>query len=138
MLIYSAITSLDGYTTDPDGNFDWSAPDEEVLAFLNEQERRIGTYLYGRRMYEVMHYWENVSLDGQSAAARDFAGIWRAADKIVYSTSLPGPSTAVTPFVVGGGLSALLPGAAASLDLVDERRFASGVVYLHYRARARA
>ena len=85
MLIYSAITSLDGYTTDAEGNFDWGAPDEEVLAFLNDRERPIGTYLYGRLMYEVMRYWEDVDLTGRSAAARDFAGIWRSADKIVYS-----------------------------------------------------
>ena len=74
MLVYSAIMSLDGNTTDADGNFEWSAPDEEVLAFLNDRERPIGTYLYGRLMYEVMHYWENAALAGQSAAARDFAG----------------------------------------------------------------
>jgi dihydrofolate reductase len=96
VLIYSAITSLDGYTTDAEGNFDWSAPDEEVLAFINNLERPIGTYLYGRLMYEVMHYWENVNLADQSAEARDFAGIWRSADKVVYSTSLPEASTAKT------------------------------------------
>ena len=196
MLVYSAITSLDGYTTDPDGNFEWSAPDEEVLAFLNDRERPIGTYLYGRLMYEVMHVWENVDLDGQSAAFRDYAGIWRAADKIVYSSSLPdatagtmttatatagtataatartrversfdpeavralkergdvsigGPTLAahairaglvdvyelyVTPFIVGGGLAALPAGVRVPLDLVDEHRFASGVVYLRYRS----
>lgn len=96
MLIYSAIVSLDGYTTDEDGSFGWSEPDEEVLAFLNDLERPIGTYLYGRRMYETMLYWENADLAGLSAAARDYAGIWRSADKVVYSTSLPGTSTAKT------------------------------------------
>lgn len=96
VLVYSAITSLDGYTTDAEGNFGWSAPDEEVLAFLNDRERPIGTYLYGRLMYEVMHYWENVDLAGHSAADRDFAGIWRSADKIVYSSSLPEATTART------------------------------------------
>ena len=180
MLVYSAITSLDGYTTDPEGNFEWSAPDEEVLAFINDLERPIGTYLYGRLMYEVMHYWENVNLAEQSAAERDFAEIWRSADKIVYSASLPEASTAktsierrfdpdairalkqqgevsiggptlaahaikaglvdeyqlfVTPFIVGGGLAALPQGAGVSLDLVEVRRFAGGVVYLRYRPR---
>ncbi|MGH3156181.1 MAG: dihydrofolate reductase family protein, partial [Streptosporangiaceae bacterium] len=96
MLIYSAIVSLDGYTNDEDGKIGWSTPDEEVLAFLNGLERPIGTYLYGRRMYETMLYWENVDLAGLSAPARDFAGIWRSADKIVYSTSLPEASTART------------------------------------------
>jgi dihydrofolate reductase len=178
VLVYSAITSLDGYTTDAEGNFDWGAPDDEVLAFLNDRERPIGTYLYGRRMYEVMRYWEHVDLAGRSAADRDFAGIWRSADKIVYSSSLPeavtaktriergfdpeavralkrqgdvsigGPTLAaraigaglvdeyelyVTPIIVGGGLPALPSGVRASLRLADERRFASGVVYLRYR-----
>ena len=68
MLIYSMITSLDGYTADADGKFDWSGPDEEVHAFVNDLERGIGTYLYGRRMYEVMLYWETVSLEGSSSA----------------------------------------------------------------------
>jgi dihydrofolate reductase len=182
MLVYSAITSLDGYTTDPDGNIEWSAPDEEVLAFLNDRERPIGTYLYGRRMHEVMRYWENADLDGQSAAFRDFAGIWRSADKIVYSSSLPEATTArtriersfdpdavralkeqgdvsiggptlaahaigaglvdeyelyLTPFLVGGGLPALPSGVRAALDLVDEHRFANGVVYLRYQPLSR-
>lgn len=88
MLIYSAIASLDGYTADAEGKFDWAEPDAEVHAFVNDLERGIGTYLYGRRMYEVMHFWETVSLEGQSPVVRDFAGIWRAADKIVYSTTL--------------------------------------------------
>ena len=96
MLSYSAIVSLDGYTNDEEGKFGWGAPDEEVLAFINDLERPVSTYLYGRRMYEVMRYWENVDLAGQPAAARDFAGIWRSADKIVYSTTLPEISTART------------------------------------------
>jgi dihydrofolate reductase len=180
MLIYSTITSLDGYTADADGKFDWAAPDEEVFAFINDLERGVGTYLYGRRMYEVMLYWETVSLEGGSPAGRDFAGIWRSADKIVYSTTLraapsartrieprfdpeavralkqhgdvsiggPGVAAAairaglvdeyqlfVTPMVVGGGTSVFPDGARAGLDLVDQRRFASGVVYLRYRPR---
>ena len=88
-LIYSAIMSLDGYTADADGRIEWAAPDEEVHAFVNELERPVGTYLYGRRMYETMRYWETAhTLDGQSPVSLDFARIWQAADKIVYSTTL--------------------------------------------------
>jgi dihydrofolate reductase len=94
-LIYSAITSLDGYVADEDGNFDWSAPDEEVHAFVNDLERQIGTYLYGRRMYEVMAYWETAPTAGPSAE-QDYARIWQAADKIVYSKTLQTTSTART------------------------------------------
>ena len=96
MLIYSAIASLDGYTADAKGEFGWAAPDEEVHAFVNDLERPVGTYLYGRRMYEIMRYWETVSLEDRSPASRDFAAIWRAADKIVYSSTLPAPSSART------------------------------------------
>ena len=92
-LIYSAITSLDGYVADDTGNFDWAAPDEEVHAFVNELERPIGTYLYGRRMYEVMQVWETMPTDDEPPVMQDFARIWRAADKIVYSTILERPST---------------------------------------------
>src|SRR6058998_3566389 len=92
-LIYSAITSLDGYVADRDGRFDWAEPDEEVHAFVNELERTVGTYLYGRRMYEVMAAWETLDIDGQPKVVRDFARIWRAADKIVYSRTLQAPST---------------------------------------------
>ena len=88
-LIYSAITSLDGYVADGDGNFDWAVPDEEVHTFINDLERPVGTYLYGRRMYEVMIYWETThTLADQSPVMQDFAEIWRAADKIVYSRTL--------------------------------------------------
>lgn len=180
MLIYSMITSLDGYIADADGKFDWGAPDEEVFAFLNDLQRGIGTHLYGRRMYEVMVYWETVPLDGQSPAARDWAAIWRSVDKIVYSTtlrevssartrieprfdpeavralkqhgdvSIAGPALAaaamraglvdeyqlfVTPLVVGGGTAVFPDGIRAGLDLVDQRRFGNGVVYLRYRPR---
>ncbi len=85
-LIYSAITSLDGYVADEDGRFDWSVPDEEVHAAVNDLVRTVGTHLYGRRMYGVMAAWE--TLDGGSPATQDFAAIWRDADKIVYSTTL--------------------------------------------------
>jgi dihydrofolate reductase len=96
-LIYSAIMSLDGYIADADGNIEWAAPDEEVHAFVNELERPVGTYLYGRRMYETMRSWETAhTLAGQSAVSLDFARIWQAADKIVYSTTLQGADTART------------------------------------------
>jgi dihydrofolate reductase len=88
-LIYSAIASLDGYVEDKNGKFDWAAPDDEVHAFVNDLERPIGTHLYGRRMYETMVFWETFSTSAdQSAVARDFAEIWRAAEKIVYSRTL--------------------------------------------------
>ena len=179
MLVYSVIASLDGYTADAEGKFDWAEPDEEVHAFVNEHERGIGTYLYGRRMYETMVGWETVPLAGQSQPTRDFAEIWRAADKVVYSTTLTAVSSArtrieplfdpeavralkqrgdvsvggpglavsairaglvdeyhlfVTPVVVGGGTAVFPDGVRAGLDLVDEHRFASGVVHLRYRA----
>ena len=96
-LIYSAITSLDGYVADENGNFDWSAPDEEVHAFVNDLERPIGTYLYGRRMYDVMKYWETAVTSGDVAPVmRDYAEIWQAADKIVFSKSLEEVSSART------------------------------------------
>ena len=183
-LIYSAITSLDGYIEDSDGNFDWAEPDEEVHGFINELERPVGTYLYGRRMYEVMIGWEtDPTLAEQSPYMRDFAEIWRAADKIVYSTTLKEASTArtlierdfdadavremkgsaqrdlavggpdlaasafrarlidechlfVVPIVVGGGKQALPDGVRIELDLLDERRFGNGTVYLRYRTRS--
>jgi dihydrofolate reductase len=96
-LIYSAITSLDGYIEDEDGKFDWAEPDEEVLIFLNDLERSAGTYLYGRRMYETMLGWEtDPRFAAQSTVMRDFAEIWQAADKVVYSTTLQAVSTART------------------------------------------
>jgi dihydrofolate reductase len=96
-LIYSAITSVDGYIEDADGKFDWAAPDDEVHAFVNELERPIGTYLYGRRMYETMVYWESPpDLAGQPSFVLDFAKIWQSADKIVYSKTLPAVSSANT------------------------------------------
>jgi dihydrofolate reductase len=95
-LIYSAITSLDGYIEDEDGKFDWAQPDEEVHSFINELERPVGTYLYGRRMYETMVAWETLSLADQPPSMREFAEIWRAADKIVYSKTLETASSART------------------------------------------
>ena len=96
-LIYSAIASLDGYVEDEAGGFDWAAPDDEVHAFVNDLERPIGTYLYGRRMYETMVGWERVDTGvDQPAASRDYAEIWRAAEKIVYSRTLQTASSART------------------------------------------
>jgi dihydrofolate reductase len=183
-LIYSAITSLDGYVADEDGNFDWAEPDEEVHTFVNDLERPVGTHLYGRRMYEVMVYWETAdTLPDQPAFIRDFAQIWQAADKIVYSKTLEivssartrierdfdpeavrqrkesserdltvsGPDLAaqaikaglvdelhlfVNPIVVGSGSPSLPDDVRVELELLDERRFHNGVVYLHYGAKA--
>ena len=180
-LIYSAITSLDGYVADEHGGFDWAAPDEEVHAFVNDLERPVGTYLYGRRMYDVMTYWETASTAAdEPAVTRDFARIWQAADKVVYSTTLEAVSSArtrierafdpeavrrlkaaavrdvtvggadlaahairaglvdechlfVTPVLVGGGTPSLPDGIRVKLELLDEHRFGSGVVHLHYR-----
>ncbi len=181
-LIYTAITSLDGFVNDADGRFDWAEPSEEVHAFVNDLERPIGTYLYGRRMYEVMGAWEVMDLAGQSAVIRDYAEIWRAADKIVYSKTLEATSSArtrierdfdlgairrikaesardisvggptlaalaikaglvdeyhlfITPVIVGGGTPGLPADVSVKLELLDERRFANGVVHLHYRTR---
>jgi dihydrofolate reductase len=165
---------------DEEGRFDWAAPDEEVHAFVNELERPIGTYLYGRRMYDVMAVWERWPREGDSPVTSDFASLWQAADKVVYSTTLDavstrrtrlehsfeppavrelkasaerdisvgGPTLAasalraglvdelhlfVTPVVVGGGTAALPDDIHLALELLDERRFAGGVVHLHYR-----
>jgi dihydrofolate reductase len=96
-LIYTVITSLDGYVADEDGNFDWAAPSDEVHAFVNDLERPIGTYLYGRRLYEVMVAWESMpNLAAQPAVIRDYAAIWQAADKIIYSSTLEATSSART------------------------------------------
>jgi dihydrofolate reductase len=107
-LIYSAITSLDGYVEDEHGRFGWAKPDAEVLAFVNELERPIGTHLYGRRMYETMVWWETIDTGpAQNAVVRDdaelwraavcdYAELWRAADKIVYSRTLETVSSART------------------------------------------
>ena len=96
-LIYSAFTSLDGYVADETGNFDWAELDEEVHAFINNRERQIGTYLFGRKMYETMAVWEtpDVIPDG-TAAMLEYVPIWQAAEKIVYSTTLQAVSTART------------------------------------------
>jgi dihydrofolate reductase len=93
-LIYTAITSLDGYVADESGNWDWSFPDEEVHTFVNEMERPVGTYLLGRRMYDVLQVWE--TMDDPAPAMRDYATLWRAAEKIVFSRTLEEVSSART------------------------------------------
>ncbi|NEK56615.1 dihydrofolate reductase family protein [Geodermatophilus sabuli] len=182
-LVYAAIASLDGYVADDAGSFDWAVPDAEVHTAVNDLVRPIGTYLYGRRLYEVMVGWET-AFDGPDdpPEARDFAAVWRAADKVVHSRTLEAVASARTrvvrefdpeevrrlkatadrdlsvggphlagqafaaglvdechlflvPHLVGGGLRALPDGVRLELELVGERRFASGVVHLHHRVR---
>jgi dihydrofolate reductase len=180
-LIYSTIQSLDGYIEDADGRFDWSEPDEEVHQFVNDLVRPAGTFLYGRRMYETMAVWETEPAHAAaSPVTGDFAKIWQAADKVVYSTTLDRPVTARTriersfdpqavralkasadrdlvigganlaaqairaglvdelqvvlaPAVVGGGKRAIPEGVRLGLELVDQRRFPSGMAFLAYR-----
>ena len=95
-LIYTAIASLDGYVEDASGGFGWAAPDKEVHAFINDAERPIGTYLYGRRLYQTMVYWESAAVPGRTDVERDYAAIWRAAEKIVFSRTLPAVSSSRT------------------------------------------
>ena len=183
-LIYSAITSLDGYVADEDGKFDWSMPDAEVMRFLNEIERPVGTYLYGRGMYEVMAGWETApTRENRSPTLQDFTQLWQAADKVVYSRTLEKVSTSktrlerefdpdavrhmkasadsdmsvggpelagqalkaglvdechlyLTPIVVGGGKPSFPDNLRLPLELLEERRFGNGVVYVRYRTGA--
>src|ERR671930_48195 len=180
-LLYLMNVSLDGSIADEDGKLDWAAPDEEFFSFINDLERPVGTYLYGRRLYEMMAVWEtDPAAAAQSPAAGEFAKIWQTADKVVYSTTLQAASTTRTrierdfdpeavrqlkaaaerdltvggptlgahaitaglvdeyhlfvwPVVVGGGRHFFPNGARLQLELLDERRFTSGMVYLRYR-----
>lgn len=182
-LVWSGITSLDGYLVDSDGSFAWAAPDEEVHRFANEMARPIGTQLYGRRMYEVMAGWEDeppAPAGVPPSVTAEFGALWRAADKVVYSTTLPAVSTRrtrlerafdpaavravkagsardvsvggaglaahavraglvdeiqlfLTPVLVGGGTPFLPAGVRVPLELLDERRFAGGTVWVRYR-----
>ncbi|HEY5171546.1 MAG TPA: dihydrofolate reductase family protein [Acidimicrobiia bacterium] len=180
-LIYIANVSLDGYIEDSHGNFDWTAPDDEVFAFITDLIRSAGTYLYGRRMYETMAVWEtDPALAAQSELMGDFARVWQAANKVVYSPTLNEVSTAKTqlernfdpeairdlkapaardltvggpnlaahafnaglvdecqllicPVFVGTGKPSLPRDMRANLELLDERRFSNGVVYVRYR-----
>ena len=182
-LSYTMIASLDGYIADEDGKFDWAEPDEEVHSLINDLERPVGTYLLGRRMYDVLAYWDDPpGLDEQPSFVREFAEIWQAADKVVYSRTLEAPTTArtriernfdpdavrqlkaqsdrdltiggpelaaqairaglvddyqmfVVPAVVGAGTQSLPHNVRIELELVDERRFDNGTVFLHYRTR---
>jgi dihydrofolate reductase len=95
-LVYIANTSLDGYTEDPDGGIDWGAPDEEYFGFINDLQRPVGTYLYGRRMYEAMAYWETASIEDQPPWVVEFTNMWRAADKVVFSKTLASVSSGRT------------------------------------------
>ncbi len=180
-LIYSAIGSLDGYVADEEGNFDWAAPDEEVHKFVNDIARPIGTFLLGRRMYDVLAYWDDPpTLDEQPRPIQEFTEIWQSADKVVYSRTLEAARTArtrierdfdaeavrqlkeesdrdlavggpdlagqairaglvdeyqlyLTPVLVGGGTRSLPRDVRMDLDLVDERRFRNGMVFLRLR-----
>ncbi|HET7455372.1 MAG TPA: dihydrofolate reductase family protein [Solirubrobacterales bacterium] len=121
-LIYSAIASLDGYVADEHGKFDWAMPDEEVHAFVNDLERPVGTHLYGRRMYEVLKVWETDEiLQGQPQVMRDYADIWRAAEKIVYSRSLGEVETSRTRLE-----STFDPDAIRALKQTEDREIAIG------------
>jgi dihydrofolate reductase len=179
-LVYMMLASIDGYMEDEAGDFGWARPSDEVHAFVNDLERPVGTYLYGRRMYETMRYWETAPAEDEaSPVTRDFAEVWRAADKVVYSRTLEtaptgrtrierdfdpeavramkqaatsdiavgGPGLAaeafraglvdecqlfLVPVVVGGGKRALPDGVRLDLDLLDERRFENGTVFLRY------
>ncbi|HEY3573754.1 MAG TPA: dihydrofolate reductase family protein [Arthrobacter sp.] len=182
-LIYSGLMSLDGYIADRDGNFDWAEPDAEVHSFVNELMRPAGTHLLGRRMYEVMAVWDHPEDFGEIPGhIRDFADIWKAADKVVFSRTLQDVSTARTrierefdadavgrlkaeaggdlaiggadlagaairaglvdefqmflsPVAVGGGKSFLPDGVRLRLELLEERRFGNGTVFLRYANR---
>jgi dihydrofolate reductase len=182
-LVSMGITSLDGYISDEHGDFSWAAPDVDVHAFVNDLERSIGTYLYGRRMYEVMRFWETAAdLPDLPAVGREYAAIWGDTDKVVYSSSLEeaptsrtrlerafdpdavrrmkaeserdlsvaGPGLAANafraglvdvaamflyPVVLGGGTAFLPDGVRLDLELLDERRFGNGVVFLRYAVR---
>jgi dihydrofolate reductase len=179
-LLYTVIASLDGYVVDADGRFDWAEPPEDVHAHVNAAERDIGTYLYGRRLYETMAVWQTLGSEpGDPPVVRDYGEVWRAADKVVYSATLDAVSTPrtrlersfepaavrqlkaaadadlsvggaalaasalraglvdeariyVAPVVVGGGRPWLPDGLRLRLELLDEQRFAGGMVYLRY------
>jgi dihydrofolate reductase len=183
-LIYTAITSLDGFVADEHRKWEWSSPSHEVHAFINDLERGSGTLLLGRRMYDVLVAWETMDLEGQPEEIAEYKSIWLAADKVVYSRSLEeprsertriersfdaaaiselkasassdisvgGPEIAaqalaagvvdeigllVSPVIVGGGNPALPSGQRIDLALLDERRFANGVVHLRYAVTGR-
>ena len=128
-LIYSAITSLDGYVTDEDGNFDWAAPDEDVHTFVNDLERPVGTYLYGRRMYEAVRQMKALAGRDMTVGGPDLAA------QAIKAGLVDECHLFVAPIVVGGGKQSLPNNVRLKLELLDERRFGNGVVHLHYRTR---
>ena len=179
-LIYTGITSLDGYIADESGSFDWAMPDEEVHGFANQLDRTTGTYLLGRQLYEVMRFWDAEPAADDPPVIHEYARIWQGADKVVYSrslTGLDGPRARLEhqfnpddvralveasdgdvsvggadlagqalkaglvdevrqllfPVIVGGGKPFLPDGLRLDLELLEERRFGNGAVYLHYR-----
>jgi dihydrofolate reductase len=181
-LISAALASLDGFVADEDGNFDWAEPDADVHGFVNDLARPVGTMLLGRRMYDVLVAWETLETADEPTQIKDFAEIWRATDKVVYSKTLETVSSAKTriersfdpdavrrmkeeaardlsiagpdlaaqaieeglvdeiqlflsPIVVGGGTPALPKGVRVTLELLDERRFGNGTVFLRYRTK---
>lgn len=183
LLNYSAFASLDGYIADEQGDFSWAMPSPEAHTLANELMEPIGTCIYGRRMYEMMTYWDSPEATAEGSGIEyDFAMTWRAADKIVYSRTLAevatartrlerefrsddilklkaeatadieigGPTIAaaalhaglvdqfalfIVPVVIGGGIPAFPPGLKQAWELMDERRFADGMVYLRYRSK---
>ena len=180
-LIYASNVSLDGFIEDEHGSFDWTAPSDDVFAFITNLVRPVGTHLYGRRLYETMAVWEtDPALAAQSELMADFAQVWQSADKVVYSTTLDAVSTGksrlercfdpdairrmkantnrdltvggailaahafraglvdechlfIHPVVLGRGKPSLPGEPRIKLDLLDERRFVNGVVYVGYR-----
>ncbi|SNY54391.1 dihydrofolate reductase family protein [Paractinoplanes atraurantiacus] len=127
-LIYSMITSVDGYVSDRNGDFGWSAPDEESHRFIGERTRAVGTYLMGRRMYEVMSYWEAID-PAEPEVMHEFAGVWQAAGLVdEYQLIL-------APALVGGGTAFFPPQVRAGLELLESHVFGNGVVFLRYAVR---
>ena len=120
MLVYSAITSLDGYVADETGSFDWAFPSPELHAAVNDLERGVGTYLYGRRLYEVMRFWADAPVEEGSPQEQDYAGIWRAAEKVVYSRTLAEvdtPRTRLEPAFEADAVRALVRGAGTDVSI---------------------
>ena len=151
-LVFASITSLDLFVNDAEGNFEWAEPDAEVHGYVNDLERPIGTYLYGRRLYEMMAVWETWDTSSEPPEVQDYAQQWRDTDKVVYSTSLSEITTPRTrlersfdPDAVRALVEAAdhdvsiggptLAARAFAAGLVDEHRFAGGVVHLHHRVR---